>query len=160
MNATHWCWRTCCGASLAILCALGSPLAAGAASPPAAAPVLAGPEADALCIAVLKQDVQAHLPELSGNEELSKALQHRVEAAFALSGEAYHQGISEKEARALLDVAEKTVATWPEPRRKAQVVRCETEGRERLSEASVLEKWVVRKGAQRWLQRERARLAS
>lgn len=115
------------------------------------------PEADAHCIALLKQDVKARLHDLAPTDELPKAWQQRVEAAFALSGEAYHQGLSEKEARALLDAAEKTVALWPEARRQAEVLRCEEEGRARLKEASPLEKLVVRKGAQRWLQRERAR---
>lgn len=120
---------------------------------------LIGPEADALCIAVLKQDVKAHLHDEAAVDVPLNTWQSRVEAAFALSGEAYHQGLSEKEARALLEVAERTVVHWPEARRQVEVLRCEAEGRTRLKEASPLEKLVVRKGAQRWLQRERARQA-
>lgn len=142
---------------------LGGVLAGGAAlarDPVPSPAALTGPEADALCIAVLKHEVKARLHDLPLAEAPPKAWQQRVEAAFALSGEAYHQGLSEKEARALLDTAEKTIAPWPEARRQAEALRCEAEGLVRLKEASPLEQMVVRKGAQRWLRRERARQAA
>lgn len=157
MHALSWCFEQG-RAVLVLTLAACAPL--GWAAPPASPRVLAGPEADAQCIAVLKQEVKARLHTLPAQEDLPKAWQQRVEAAFALSGEAYHQGMSEKDARALLDAAEITVATWPEAQRKAQAQRCEAEGRERLDQATALEKLVVRTAAQRWLQRERARPVS
>ena len=156
MKDWHAAWRQ----GVVALSLFGMGLTTAWSAPPLASAIPpTGPEADALCIAVLKQDVKAHLHDEAAVDMPLNTWQLRVEAAFALSGEAYHQGLSEKEARALLDVAERTVAIWSDPQRKAQVLRCEAQGRERLKEASPLEKLVVRKGAQRWLQRERARQA-
>lgn len=112
----------------------------------------------ALCVATLEREVKSSLHPDPTQQERGQ-WQQRLEGAFAHMGDAYRDGLSGNAGKALLHAAESEVATWPPDRLEPQARSCELQGNTLLQQASGLQKLLVRRSAQRLLERELAKLA-
>lgn len=110
-----------------------------------------------LCVAALERDVKSSLHAGPTSQEREQ-WQHRLESAFAHTGQAYLEGLSGEEGKRLLRSAESAVATWPASKFQPFAQSCDEQGRALLGQASSFQKVMIRKSAQRRLNRELAKL--
>ena len=110
-----------------------------------------------LCVAALEREIKSGLHAGATTTELDR-WQRRAESAFAHTGQAYLDGLSEQQAKPLLRAAETAVASWPTDRLARHTQACHTQGQALFEQASSLQQWVVRRSAQRWLKKELAKL--
>lgn len=113
----------------------------------------------ALCVAVIERAVKSEL-QPDPNPQQRQQWQHRLESAFAHMGDAYLDGLSGDAGKALLQAAESDVASWPPSRLEPQARSCEREGLTLFQQASGLQQLLIRRSAQRLLERELARLSA
>lgn len=110
----------------------------------------------ALCVAVIERAVKSEL-QPDPTPQQRQQWQHRLESAFAHMGEAYLDGLSGDAGRALLQAAESEVVSWPPGRLEPQARSCEREGLTLFQQASGLQQLLIRRSAQRLLERELAK---
>jgi hypothetical protein len=147
--------RTSLPFTLALLLA-AHPAWAGAAD--ATAPLAASSFTPAtLCVAALESEIKSGLHAGATAAELDR-WQRRAESAFAHTGHAYLDGLSEERAKPLLHAAKAVVATWPADRLAQHAQACHAQGQALFEQASGVQQWVVRRSAQRWLRKELAKL--
>lgn len=111
----------------------------------------------ALCVAALERDVKSGLHPNPTPQQRAQ-WQQRLESAFAHLGDAYLDGLSGNAGKALLQSAESEVASWPASLLEPHVRACEREGLVLFQQASGLQKLLIRRSAQRLLERELAKL--
>ena len=111
----------------------------------------------ALCVAALEREVKSDLHANPTPQE-QRQWQLRLESAFAHTGQAYLDGLSDDESKALLHAAESTVASWPEQRLKPYAQSCHEQGQVLFNQASGLQQLILRNSAKRLLNRELAKL--
>ena len=111
-----------------------------------------------LCVAALEGEIKSGLHAEATAAELDR-WQRRAESAFAHTGQAYLDGLSEEQAKPLLHAAETVVASWPAQRLAQHAQACHAQGQALFKRASGVQQWVVRRSAQRWLKKELAKLA-
>ena len=111
----------------------------------------------ALCVAALEREVKSDLHANPTPQE-QKQWQLRLESAFAHAGQAYLDGLSDDESKALLHAAESTVASWPEQRLKPYAQSCHEQGQVLFDQASGLQQLILRNSAKRVLNRELTKL--
>ena len=111
-----------------------------------------------LCVAALEREVKSDLHANPTPQERNQ-WQLRLESAFAHTGQAYLDGLSGEESKALLHAAESTVASWSEQRLNPSAQSCHEQGQALLKQAPGLQQLVVRNSAKRLLNRELAKLA-
>lgn len=141
-----------------VLALLLAAVASAHAEPGAALqPVPSRFDAAGLCVAALERDIKAGLHPGPAADEVQQ-WRLRLESAFALTGQAYLDGLSGEQAKQLLRRAEADVAAWPERRLERQAQACHEQGQVLFERASGLQKALVRRSAQRWLDRELAKL--
>lgn len=128
---------------------------AAAPSPPTDSQFLAA----ALCAAALERDVKSSLHS-HPTAPVRSQWQHRLESAFAHLGDAYLNGLSAEAGKDLLQQAESSVADWPQDRLTQHVGSCERHGITLFEQASGLQKLLIRRSAQRLLDKELAKLTA
>ena len=114
-------------------------------------------DATAQCVAVLKRDIKMRLHPNPGADE-TQQWRLQLESAFAQIGQAYLDGLSGEQGQQLLQRAETDVAAWPERRLERQAQACHEQGQLLFERAYGWQKALVRRSAQRWLERELAKL--
>jgi len=114
-------------------------------------------DATALCVAALKRDIKMHLHPNPVADE-TQQWRVRLESAFAQIGQAYLDGLSGEQGQQLLQRAEADVAAWPERRLERQAQTCHEQGQILFEQAFGWQRALVRRSAQRWLERELAKL--
>ena len=112
-----------------------------------------------LCVAALEGEIKSGLHAGATTTELDRWQRH-AESAFAHTGQAYLDGLSEEQAKPLLHAAETVVASWPAQRLAQHAQACHAQGQALFERASGVQQWVVRRSAQRWLKKELARLTA
>ena len=110
-----------------------------------------------LCVAAIEGQIKSELHAAATAAEFDR-WQRRAESAFAHTGQAYLDGLSEQQAKPLLHAAETVVARWPAERLTRHAQTCHEQGHALFEQASGLQQWVVRRSAQRWLKKELAKL--
>lgn len=111
-----------------------------------------------LCVAVLESEVKSDL-QPDPTPQQRQQWQHRLESALSQMGNAYLDGLSIAAGKPMLQAAESEVASWPASRLEPQARACERKGQALFQQASGLEQLLIRRSAQRLLQRELAKLA-
>ncbi len=114
--------------------------------------------ATALCVAAIERNVKSGLHQNPSDQERQQWLR-RLESAYAHMGDAYLDGLSGDAGKALLRDAESAVASWPPVRLEAQARSCEQQGIILLEHAPGWQRMLMRRSAQRLLERELAKLA-
>lgn len=102
------------------------------------------PQHMAACVAVLKKEVNALLPDYEKSPAATRArIQQLTEEGFAFIGTAYQQGLRQGKADQLLNEAEQKLSQESPEKLQKLSLECQKEGATLLAQASFWERGLV-----------------